>query len=440
MPVDDAFWDDEAQILVRILASFFERAGTEAAQHGVDMLEQSVEVDIGVNWALVNENVIRWVNQRAANATAQIISTTRASFETHFEDWVRSGAPLDDLIDAMAPDLGRDRAERIAVTEVTNVFAEGNVAAWSASGMVAEIEIETAEDELVCPICWEKVDHNPYLLDDPDARPAFHTRCRCWLRPIVNIGTTELPASDATGGSPTDFLSTANYSAADDDDRPRGAFESERVHLEGDGFAIRKPASDSMMYNMSKREAWAYEVDQRLGLNLVPPTAYRETDNASFQQMIEGAVNGFQVTPSTIDSATGIIKHVVADNEQFGRMGLLDAVLGNTDRHPGNFLVDKSGTVYAIDHGLSAGTRIAPNVRRLLAQVFNHAEEFGGWGNDLMQLPLSSSFRDALEGAFSDGALETLARKYDLTDIQITRMNARVQELLEKWAVYFTEP
>jgi SPP1 gp7 family putative phage head morphogenesis protein len=100
-------------------------------------------------------------------------------------DWIQSGQPIDDLVKQLEPLYGSVRAEMIAVTEATSAFANGNDVAWLESGVVEEFDIETAEDESVCPICNEKKDNGPYKIGDPNGQPSFHTRCRCWKRPIV---------------------------------------------------------------------------------------------------------------------------------------------------------------------------------------------------------------------------------------------------------------
>lgn len=86
--------------------------------------------------------------------TVRVISeTTRRLLVPLLDDWMRSGDPLQVLEARMTPIFGSVRASRIAVTEVTRLFADGNIMAWHASGVVTSKVWRTANDELVCPLC-----------------------------------------------------------------------------------------------------------------------------------------------------------------------------------------------------------------------------------------------------------------------------------------------
>jgi hypothetical protein len=67
--------------------------------------------------------------------------------------WIDNGETLPQLIERLVPLFGEKRAELIAVTEVTRAFAEGNMVAWRESGVIQKRRWNTANDELVCPIC-----------------------------------------------------------------------------------------------------------------------------------------------------------------------------------------------------------------------------------------------------------------------------------------------
>ena len=185
MVVSEAFWQAEAEILIEILFPIFVKAGKKAAKNGMKQLEEQMGASIGVDWTLVNQAVIAWAETYSASVAAQFTTTSMNAFLAAFPDWASSGAPLQDLIDQLEPFYGEVRAEMVAVSEVTRAFAEGNVLAWGETGLVAGFDIMTAQDELVCEICWGYVEGNPYSLDDSD-RPPFHVRCRCWLRPVVS--------------------------------------------------------------------------------------------------------------------------------------------------------------------------------------------------------------------------------------------------------------
>lgn len=138
---------------------------------------------------------------------------TRRGVTREIDAWVRQGAPLPELELRLRHFFDNQRAHRVAVTEVTRVYASGNVMAWKASGVVSGKRWQTARDELVCPVCGKL--HNTLveldkgwefsaaaLAADPAlARalrapltvvlPPAHVGCRCWLQPVVFEALTD---------------------------------------------------------------------------------------------------------------------------------------------------------------------------------------------------------------------------------------------------------
>lgn len=176
-------WEDEDDELYQVLYPLIRASGVAGAQGALDGLS---EIGVGVDWGLVNQAVVDWARGYTFELVRQINGTTRKFLQVEVSEWIESGAALDSLIEGLAPMFGKVRAEMIAVTEVTRAFAEGNDATWRASGVVEEFEVMTGEDDLVCPICLEKVDGNPYKIGDANGQMPFHVRCRCYKRPIVN--------------------------------------------------------------------------------------------------------------------------------------------------------------------------------------------------------------------------------------------------------------
>lgn len=101
-----------------------------------------------------------------------------------------------------------------------------------------------------------------------------------------------------------------------------------------------------------RREIAASEVDQRLGYDLVPRTRAFGDDlhgHGSLQDWAEGA------KPSH-DAA----RYAEVDQQ---RMAVLDYLVGNTDRHIGNWLTGAAGRPVAIDNGLSFPTHAVEPLR-----------------------------------------------------------------------------
>lgn len=175
------------------------RALIESVDLGVSVSVQQLEnVGFGFDWTLANERARRWANRHTGELIRGINDTTRRQVRQSVVQWIENGEPLDALIDEFAPIFGRQRAELIASTEVTQAFAQGQREGFRESGVVQVMEFRTAVDERVCPQCGPlhgtqqplRGNFSRLLPDEliprstPDI-PPIHPRCRCWLAPVV---------------------------------------------------------------------------------------------------------------------------------------------------------------------------------------------------------------------------------------------------------------
>lgn len=94
--------------------------------------------------------------------------------------------------------------------------------------------------------------------------------------------------------------------------------------------------------NEAYRESIASTIDDLLGWGLVPKTTVRVIDGhvGSAQEWARGRV-GWEADNSKVPRM------------EWMRMAALDVIIGNHDRHPGNYLVTPKGGLVAIDHGYS---------------------------------------------------------------------------------------
>ena len=163
-----------------------------ALQDGVDLgvsvaVNQLENVGFGFDWTLVNTDARNWATSYAGELIRNIEQTTVNSVRQSVSRWIDNGEPLQALIDDLRPTFGAQRAELIASTEVTRAFAEGSTRAYQATGVVGEIEWQTARDERVCPVCGPRHSKRSTLAArevDGIGIPA-HPRCRCWWVPVV---------------------------------------------------------------------------------------------------------------------------------------------------------------------------------------------------------------------------------------------------------------
>ena len=218
MSVHDAsFWQPYLPVLRREFADLTMDILIAGGNAGAGALPAASLV---FDWDVFNESALTWLDmylggapipgltQEGAYAWAWSLNeSTRQGVVREINRWVRSGAELPELERRLESFFGQPRAHRVAVTEVTRIYASGNVMAWQSSGVVSGKRWQTAVDERVCPICAKL--HNTFveldrgwefnaaaLAADPAlARalrapltvvvPPAHVLCRCWLQPVV---------------------------------------------------------------------------------------------------------------------------------------------------------------------------------------------------------------------------------------------------------------
>ncbi len=128
--------------------------------------------------------------------------------------------------------------------------------------------------------------------------------------------------------------------------------DTRRVRLADGTEAIYKRARASIA-KWSKRdqtdaEVLAASVADAIGMRA--PAVLRVDDENLYMEVMPGRPGAW---------ADRIQDH--ADTDMGRRMGLLDALLANPDRHSGNWLSDEQGNISAIDHGLAFNESGTPN-------------------------------------------------------------------------------
>lgn len=99
-----------------------------------------------------------------------------------------------------------------------------------------------------------------------------------------------------------------------------------------------------------KRERLASVFDNILGLGIVPPVVLREVNGEM------GVVMDF--VPGDVFRHS-YARYDDADVEEWQKLALFDWLTGNTDRHGGNYIIDKNnGKLWAIDNGLAFPERV----------------------------------------------------------------------------------
>jgi SPP1 gp7 family putative phage head morphogenesis protein len=205
----------------------------------------------GMDWTLANTEAQQWAEQHAGQLIKDIDATSLDRVRSAVASWVESGAPLSSLIDELAPTFGPNRASLIATTELTRAYAEGSRQIYKASGVVTSWRWETANDNLVCPICGPlngkvvKIDapFNVHLpagmkVDTFDAPPS-HVNCRCGVSGVIEAVQPRQPAPErveAVTGGPRTAVQAERLRTIEDDIRGQ-SYESAAV-VDADGNVI----------------------------------------------------------------------------------------------------------------------------------------------------------------------------------------------------------
>jgi len=222
-PLEPVFWRNEEAILWDAVSRSAMQSLMMGLGNGIDALPAALQQL--VSWDTVNQAALDWLQVYRFNQIGGINQTTMQATQRAIQQWIQAGNPLPQLIDALTPIYGAVRAEAIAVTEVTRIFAGGNQIAWEGTGVIGGKQWMTAVDERVCPLCRplhmqtvaldanytltsQSVASSPAMKGllgtsfDPQAAlrradtllknvvpvpgPPMHVRCRCWLQPFVS--------------------------------------------------------------------------------------------------------------------------------------------------------------------------------------------------------------------------------------------------------------
>ena len=191
------FWHDEDARLWADLSDSYRNVASERAAARAIITAQDWST-----WDLLNKDVDEWVNAYYTapglldvGSVPNLNTTAREQVADAFIRWTRGGrdlAPGADgglpvLIQQLEPTFGPMRARRIAVTETTRIFVEGNRSVNDANEVIVGYQVLTAADERVCPTCGPLHgvfrDKASRTFQHPTmgaiAGPPFHVNCRC---------------------------------------------------------------------------------------------------------------------------------------------------------------------------------------------------------------------------------------------------------------------
>lgn len=176
----DQFWKDESPAVTNTLLDFFDDTLVLAAQGGIDALPSFV-----VSYEQVNQDVLALAQAKAAESAKEYVESSKAAADIIIANWIEVGGSLPDLLKRVERVYPETKGEVYAITQVTNLFAQGNRIAWKNSDIVSKFTFNSVYDKRVCVVC-EPYNQKEYDLDDDEHMPAIHYRCRCFITPVVD--------------------------------------------------------------------------------------------------------------------------------------------------------------------------------------------------------------------------------------------------------------
>lgn len=159
------------------------RASTLGVKTAADTLAGA---GIGVNWQLANAQAGEWAKSYTFDLVKGINETSAQWLGEKVNGWIESGKPLVNLQKELEIIWSKNRADMIAVTEVTRAYARGSLTVYQGVPGIEQVVWRTAIND-VCPVC------RPMHGERGDMAGRFaggltipaHVRCRCWIAPVV---------------------------------------------------------------------------------------------------------------------------------------------------------------------------------------------------------------------------------------------------------------
>jgi len=327
---------------------------------------QAQALGLPISFDLVNDTVLAYSRTFMNDWWSALATTTRTQMQTAISGWIQSGAPLSNLTKQLTPLFGRARANVIAATETTRMYADGNTIGYSAAG-VTMVEWRTSRDERVCQICLPL--HGDKFAIGTE-RPPAHVSCRCSIVPVTAQGKVLDKRVDdpLLTGDVTNIKRFQGGAGKTSTETFRGKVGGKDVFLKPKWGLPKYPLRQYISAGSElQREAAAYLVNQRMG-NLVPMprTVLRDlalggsrgakVAQTAVSEFVDGTVTMYEAIGGNINTMKAARQELVRLIGEDGtrRLAIYDAVIGNADRHAGNMLYRQATREwFAIDHGLA---------------------------------------------------------------------------------------
>lgn len=182
---EDNWWSFWSERLAMILTGRL----VEAAREGVRSAGRQVRMDLGFD--LVHPKVLQWAQEQAGRLVSQVGEKVRQAVRETVTRSIAEGEAWQQARERLGEVFPRERAERIARTEVIRAHAQGAVAGYEESGTVRGLRWLDGQAG-ACSRCGAL--HNKVIplggkfYEDAqfgDGLPPRHPNCRCAVAPVT---------------------------------------------------------------------------------------------------------------------------------------------------------------------------------------------------------------------------------------------------------------
>lgn len=308
----------------------------------------------------LNERIIR--NADIGGKVKGITDETRFHLQNTIRNGINDGLhpsviakELRDQLNGWAglEDLTRSRAYTIARTETANAYNLGAVEGYRRSGLVRQLRTIDAPD------CGWTYHDDPLLangrivdLDTAARQPISHPNCVRAFAPVAAGLEQDLSKQPAAAQPEVDPVTSKLASSLPTDVKDLGGGINTTFTADFNGVkAVVKPTTGTYGSKLREEIPIGAESPRELSAQIINDAMGRPVN---IPRIVRRDLQGYgdSIIVEFVESTPGLPLLGYTVEEQRG-MALFDGVIGNLDRHPGNYLTGANGELIAIDHGLS---------------------------------------------------------------------------------------
>lgn len=188
---DRAYWQPVQEALEKQLRE----AALSGVEHAYGVYQSAVwgvkradDPELLISGA--SNDAAEWARQYSFLLIRDLTAVRLRELQAEIAYFVENDLTITDLARRLERWFSPARARTIAITETTRAFARGSIALWQRQNVIKRHRWQTANDELVCPIC-APLNQQVVEIGRPFAgmidQPPAHPNCRCGVSPVVDF-------------------------------------------------------------------------------------------------------------------------------------------------------------------------------------------------------------------------------------------------------------